>query len=251
MSEEGTGRYREQYSVYAGRYGASERTVKRWVAAGKEKGDACPLDDPEVMREWWARNMSQRCPDKLLAAAIEARKSGPGEPVTVPEPVKAPVQDPLMELPVQPQKEKPAPPPLVPRELKPVSEDELGLESTLHRLREAEVQAHRIYVEALAEGNDGKAKLAQKAFTDLAKQVADVEAKVIEQRKASRDLIPRVEAEMLIADFHQTFHGILRGFGDRFLREFGVPVTGDNDVKWQGMIDEVCRHLQQEVFAEE
>lgn len=246
MADEG-GKYREEYLVYAGRYGASSRTVKRWAALGRENRDLCPLDEPEKMRDWWARNMSQRVPDKLLEADIVARRE---KGLVVPDPPAAAKAKnlpaaPLLELPVVAKKEPPA---FIPREFKPVGDEEVGLAATHRRLQEAEVQTHRIYTEALLAGNDAQAKLALKSFTDLASQVASVEQKLNEQRVKTRDLIPRLEAGMQLSDFHQDFHGMLRGFGDQFMRAFGVPVTAENDVVWQGLIDSVCEHLQKEVF---
>jgi hypothetical protein len=66
--------YKETYPNYAKRYGKSARTVKRWVAIGKEKTDHCPLDDPGEMRAWWSRCMTQKCPDGVLAVAVGEMK---------------------------------------------------------------------------------------------------------------------------------------------------------------------------------
>lgn len=260
MSDEEAGKYREKYAVYAARYDSTPRTVKRWVATGRENHDPCPLDDAEKMMGWWPQNMSQRCPDKILAVAVEARKqraTEKGEPEPVAEVAEMPVPvtsgkklppAPLLELPIAKQKEVPT---MIPRELQPVGLEEVGVEATLKRLQEAEVHAHRIYLKALEDGNDGLAKLALKSFTDLAAQVAAVEQKAIAQRVLTRDLVPRLEAEGIMSDFHQNFHGLLRGSGDSFCRAFGIPVTAENDEKWNLLIDSVCEQLQQEVFQEQ
>ena len=58
----------------AERYDSSTRTIKRWRSIGKTAGDPCPLDEPERMLGWWARNMSQKAPDGINLAVIGARK---------------------------------------------------------------------------------------------------------------------------------------------------------------------------------
>lgn len=55
----------------AARYGASVRTVLRWIAHGKKQGDECPVESPGEMVGWWSRNMSQRVPAKILSAVVE------------------------------------------------------------------------------------------------------------------------------------------------------------------------------------
>jgi hypothetical protein len=42
------------------RYGVSPRTVKRWVAAGREHKDPPPLDSAQAMQEWARRMVSRR-----------------------------------------------------------------------------------------------------------------------------------------------------------------------------------------------
>ena len=194
----------------AGIYGKSARSVKRWAAMG------APVDKPEEMAGWWAGNMSQRCPKNLLKVSkVE------------------------MELPVY----EPAP-------QVPVGEWEVGLAATLGRMQELEVFIHREYQEAIRQKDDGRAKVAQKNLMDLASKVALLEEKNTAHLVKIRDLIPRLEAEMALSDFHQDFHGLLRGCGDRFFRAFGIEVTAENEVRWQEMMDGVCSKLQLEVFGE-
>lgn len=189
-------------------FGKSARSVKRWAAEG------APVDQAEEMAGWWDLNMKQRCPPALLRLAkVE------------------------LELP----KFVPPPP-------KPVEDGELGIEATLRRLQEAEVKTHREYEAAVIQGQDGKAATAKKHFMDLASKVALIEEKAIAQREKVRDLIPRIPAEMAIADFHQDFHGLLRGSAPRFFRAFGIVDNGENEALWHGMMDEICQALQREVF---
>jgi hypothetical protein len=78
--------YDESYAVYAERYGASPRTIKRWVKIGRDRDDPLPLDQPGEMRAWWSRCMSLRCPPGIVQAAVDVAR----EPKEV-EPRPAPV----------------------------------------------------------------------------------------------------------------------------------------------------------------
>jgi len=72
------------------RYGVSPRTVKRWVAVGREHKDPPPLDSLAAMQEWARRMVSRRAagfsrgvPEEIdLLAEREARPSDP-PPATV------------------------------------------------------------------------------------------------------------------------------------------------------------------------
>lgn len=61
--------FKKSYEDYSKVYGASPRTLKRWVATGKEKGLPCPLDEPVAMASWWSHCMTQKCPEGILDAA--------------------------------------------------------------------------------------------------------------------------------------------------------------------------------------
>ncbi len=216
------------WPALAARYSASERTLKRWAQIGRKQADPCPLGDAAAMVEWWGRNMRHEVPAKIMAAA--------GDNATTP---------------VRPLVPRPPGDPAAGRTtLASVGDEEIGLDATLKRLRESEVQAHRIYIEALETGQDARAKLAQRSFSDLAKEVIRVEGLARKSLEASRALIPRVEAEMVLGDLHQGVLGGLRAMGAHVFREFGLPATPASDVKWQALVDDFCNQLQTQVFRE-
>ena len=73
----------EKLKEWSDRYGATTRTVRRWLADGEEVGDPCPLDDPLAFKEWWAQHKTWRVPDSVLAAAkdLEPKAQMPVIPV--------------------------------------------------------------------------------------------------------------------------------------------------------------------------
>lgn len=216
-----------RWAEWAALYGSSERTLKRWEHDGRAKNDPCPLGRPGEMPGWWARNMAQRVPAKVLAAAA-AVAGGVSAPVAPQANVVS-----------------------VGRELQTASDDEVGIGATLKRLQDLEVDTHGVYLAALKSGDDGKAAMALKNYKDLAAEVVKVREKWRDDSVKMRDLIPRVEAEAVISEIHAGVMTRFRGSGEDFLRGLGVPVTPANLAKWQGLIDGLCSVLQKEVFDED
>ena len=179
------------------------------------------------MVEWWGRNMKQEVPAKILQAA-----DGVAGDVPAARPPRERGED-------------DRPPRIA---LGEVGEEEMGIEATLKRIKESEVQAHRIYREALERGEDARAKIAQRSFSELAKEVVRMEGFARREAEAARTLIPRVEAEMVLGDLHQGILGALRSMGDAVFREFNLPATPASSEKWQALVDELCSGLQEEVF---
>lgn len=74
--------YAKPYTAYAAQYGKSVRTLKWYVARGKEHPagpDLPPFDHPAEMLTWWSRVMSsrQKCPSSIEAAAFAAAGAVP------------------------------------------------------------------------------------------------------------------------------------------------------------------------------
>jgi len=235
--------YLHPYKYYEALYGKNVRTIKRWVALGKEpdekgKTDPTPLDDPLDLRSWWGRNMSQQCPPGILAAAVAHTKTQrAAEPKSDETPEIAPAVEP---------EEKPT---FVPRELAAVGEDEVGLEATLTRLRDAEVQAHRIMIEALQKGDDGKAQLAQKMWTGLTAQVRQVEKDARVDAEARGHLIPRGYAETKLTEFFVPIERGTRGMYRKMCEVMGIAIDADSEEQWNRECDRLFAKFNSEVFS--
>jgi hypothetical protein len=50
-------------------YQTGPRALRRWHARGIANSDPCPLDTPNAMPAWWARNSRQIVPEKIMSAA--------------------------------------------------------------------------------------------------------------------------------------------------------------------------------------
>lgn len=81
----------EQITRWMALYDTQRRQLFRYLATGREKGRACPLDHPAQMPEWWARCMKQRVPQKILDAAQKAaRETGVPPAEALPAPANTP-----------------------------------------------------------------------------------------------------------------------------------------------------------------
>jgi hypothetical protein len=79
----GRAKYLKPLEEYEEIFETKKRGIKKWIARGKaairekiQGASLPPLDEPEKMKDWWARHMSQRCPDKILRLALEAQTQG-------------------------------------------------------------------------------------------------------------------------------------------------------------------------------
>src|SRR4051812_6661047 len=63
-------------------YRTGPRALRRWHARGIANSDPCPLDTPNAMPAWWARNSRQIVPEKIMSAvrAVTGEKSPAATP---------------------------------------------------------------------------------------------------------------------------------------------------------------------------
>lgn len=232
--------YLEKYEIYAARYGVGLRTVKRW---GSLKA---PLDVPERMAEWWEKNMTQRAPDSIIAAAAGngtfASKAAPVSP-SLPK-NELPLDLSGAESPAVAANSTPS------MELVEVGDDEMGVIATEKRMRNAEVHAYRAYLAAIDSRDEGRIRAAQRNWNDMTTQVRVMAKVAREDEIARRELIPRIIAETQLVDRHASIYSAIRGIFPAMARTYGIPVTSENEAKWQDLIDTFCHGLTTEVFTE-
>lgn len=187
------------YDFYAERYGASARTVKRWVKIGREADDATPLDDPLRMRSWWARCMKLRCPAGVVGAEVEALKAAPEKVAERPEEV--PVVEGVPEVArVQ------------------LETEERGLAGALARMEQMEVK--------LAERADqpGQAK----PWLDTISRMTSVATKLRQELVEQGKLVPKNEVAAELKGYHGQIVSVLKSaLPDHELREVFELLKGE------------------------
>ena len=204
-----------RWEEWAESYGSSARTLKRWAAHGRERGEECPLDDPGQMPAWWARHMSQRVPPKVQQAAAVA---GTISPAVEEAPVGA------GETEVQEEIE--------------VREDELGLEKTLERLAIMEVKLSRKATEP------GQTK----AWLDTVARMGSVAERLRIEATRLGKLLPRDQVEEAIHAFHGPIEREIRLLYGTMCKALGLPPSPDREAVWHSEVDSLFGRFAEEVL---
>ncbi len=210
-------------------WGASLRSVKGWMAKGREKGDPAPLTRPDEFPAWYARIHSPRqCPGDLLAAAQRLMAEGKAAPMA--ESVKPP---------------SPPPEPIH------VAEDEKGILAMLERYRIAEVTAHKKYMAALEMGDENKASFYMGEWTKVGEKLRALEKSAPQALEALGIFVRRDEVQRELEPLHSA---ILKSFKQalRFHRN-RLKAAKDAD-EWNrisdAIVDETSLMLCENDFAE-
>lgn len=161
--------YQYPLAHYVEIYGAAERTLKHWIALGRQaqpEPDLPPLDDPAAMKDWYARNKKNRVPDRLLALASSAARlaSSPDEtPHASPPRSSAAPGAPACGYVTTPPPASPTPPGFSSSPPPPVSGPARGYSATLERLRQAEAAAGERYTTLILDPDPAKQAEAEQA----------------------------------------------------------------------------------------
>jgi hypothetical protein len=135
----------------AAAWGYSPRSIKGWLAEGRDANDPCPLTRPAEMAAWFCRvHAPRQCPDKLRAAADRLLEDKPAA-----LPAVAPT----------------APPP----ERSEIPEEAKGMLAMLNRLRTAEATIHDDYMKAIASGNEQRSTYLMKEWSQIAEKLRAME----------------------------------------------------------------------------
>jgi hypothetical protein len=159
LDESGRARYKKELVHYESIYNTKVRQLKKYIAVGKaaKPPELPPLDQPPEMPGWWARHMKQRVPPRLLALAATRQ---------------------------------------------PEENDEAGIDvgklsgdvgDAVRRARVFLEAADRQLSEAYDSGVDSKIEVKQRRWLKALEALRKAEAAEREDRKASDELIPRVE----------------------------------------------------------
>lgn len=195
-------------SYFAEIYGVSSRSVNNWINHGRSVGELPPLENPVELVSWWGKHMVHRVPDKIYAAAEKHRS----------------------ETPPPPQESIPQVPPVV-----PPADDSSGLSTgflaSLLRTREEEAKAHQRYQEAISEPdpNEGKIRVAQKTWADLADHLRQLEKAAPEILQKSGEMWLRVDVIRELADLHGGIVNGVRALGRKFAMKEGIPWSVERD----------------------
>lgn len=170
-------------------YRKGARQIRRWIEKGKEKREACPLDNPSEMPAWWERHMTWSVPDEILAAAHAARVDQ--ETQTIPPALSA------LAPPVAPDSSKaPAAAPGPPIDLADYDLEE----GEAVRLQRRLVKASYDQLERAYKGEGGNIDVLQTKFNKAAEALRKIEKDDRTDRERSGALIKRLSIERDLAN---------------------------------------------------
>lgn len=213
--------YRKEQKQYAEIYDQSDRTIKRWIAKGKKAADLPPLDAPAEMPLWWPRHYKHKVPDCLLEAARVATPA-------------------------------PEPPPSAPS--CPRSEDASieigsGFKEMLDRVRRAEASAYQEYDAALKASDETKLPSARKTWSELSKQLRELERDAHDILSRSGALIEKSAVEKVIADIHGPIVNGIRSMWRRVKTKILTAPESQQDRIWQEEVDRLLSRLNESEFT--
>lgn len=228
--EQGSG-YRYGRRHYAAAFDQTPRTINRWIAHGKAKGELPPLDDPAQMPAWWVRHMKHRPPAAILVAVSSAEVNPSFEEKSA----SVTGDTPSALLPVIPAAVPAA----------------LGMGGALLRMRLAESEAAIKYLEAQRANppNEADIEMRRRAWERMTESLRKLEKDSPGVLKESGDLLPRDEVIQELTQILSVVGLTWRSFAKRlFPRLQGLSVD-QADQLWNLESDKVFEKLKIENFA--
>lgn len=208
---------------YAEKYGYSIRQVKNWIKDGRDKKSPPPLDTPAEMPNWFESVYSRRCPEKLWTA-VESLASPPTSE---------------------------APRDLAPIALPELKPGELGILQTLQRVREADARNHKLYLQALEQGDQARANFHSKEITRLSAELRQLEKQVQTLNEKTRVVVPAVEVRNEVTSMLTSLYRQLMGGGDKFRDRLQKAETPEQfATAWKLALNEVFGVCSTTEFAE-
>lgn len=236
--------YPEPYRVYAERYSKSERSIKLYVAKGKEQSppDLPPLDRPTEMPLWWSRVMSSRqsCPSAIMSAAQAA--ASPGAEPSVPVAPSVSNSPPAV-------LQAPEPAPSLKR---PESIAVTTLEQDINHLREDLARAREDMLKAqVAEPFDAATfEMRQKKWRALRQEVETAEEALWKLRSKQGRLVDVDEHAAKLLPRLQTIAQGIRSLCRRLRPQLAAAATeADQDQIWDQGIESLFTHLVEDGFV--
>lgn len=201
--------YQHPLAHYVEIYDAAERTLKHWIAIGRQaqpEPDLPPLDDPPRMKEWYARNKKNRVPDRLVQLAAQASRLETGESVAAPcgHVTTTPAAASFGNVTTSSAAAAVSPPDVVAASLPAAATAKptvaRGFEATLERLRAAEAEAGERYTKLILEGKDAEAEAAERRWQKLRGDLRDYERDA--QKMLADKLWPADEVLAALYEIH-------------------------------------------------
>lgn len=216
--------YQKDQKHYAAFYKQSDRTIKRWIKTGRDAKptpDLPPLDDPAQMPAWWPRHYKHKVPVEILDAARSAPRATPAPPAQLPPPPSAD---------------------------HPQIVVGTGFREMLERVKSAEATAYREYDIALKAQDEAKLPGARKTWSELSKQLRELERDAPAILAGTGQLVERSAVEKVIAEIHAPIINGLRSMWRRVKPRILAAAEAQQDKVWQEECDRLLARLNESEF---
>lgn len=213
--------YRHEQKQYAETYNQSDRTIKRWVSKGRKAGDPPPLDDPAQMPQWWPRHYKHKVPDCLIEAG--RAQTPPPEP--------------------------PPPAAVIGEKEAPGIEIGMGFKEMLERVKRAEASAYQEFDTALKSNDESRLPAARKIWSELSKQLRELERDAHDILSRSGALVEKSSVEKIIADIHGPIVNGIRSMWRRVKTKMLTAPDSQQDRVWQEEVDRLLSRLNESEFT--
>lgn len=202
--------YQYPLAHYVEIYDAAERTLKHWIALGRQaqpEPDLPPLDAPERMKEWYARHKKNRVPDRLVQLAAQAaRLEHSAPPASTPSPAAFGNVTTSAALGVSPGTAATATLPSTSANTTGAAAAApilaTGFSATLERLRNAEAAAGAKYTQLILESKDAEAEAQERRWHKLRGDLRDYERDAEKVLSAQGKLWPADEVAAVLYELH-------------------------------------------------
>lgn len=243
------GAYSRPYRDYVPVYKKSERSIKLYVAKGKERSDLPPLDQPAEMPAWWSRVMSdrQRCPTSItLAAQASATRGTPDPKASAPLPSPSPITTPPRQDPQPLQASLPTVSRMVPIVISTQEQDLQHLREDLARCREELLRAQ---IERPTE--TAAIEILQKKWRALRQETESAEEALFKLRSKQGRLVDVDEMSARLLPKLQTIAQGVWSMRSRLKPQLAVARSeSEEDAIWRSAVDGLFAELVADGFIQ-
>jgi hypothetical protein len=243
--------YQHPLAHYVEIYQAAERTLKHWIALGRQaqpEPDLPPLDEPAQMKAWYARHKKNRVPDHLVQLAAQSARletADPGcPPWSSPPPAAA-----CGNVTTAATSAVAATAGSVLPSAPPTPRVATGFSATLERLRDAEAAAGSKYTELILAGKDAEAEVAERRWQKLRNDLRAYERDAQEVLAAQGKLWPADEVTAVLHEIHTPLRDGVLALFDRIESQLDTLPRNDRRKLYRGEVNRLFAALVANKFT--
>lgn len=206
-------------------YGVTDRTIKRWVKAGREQNIPCPYTEPAKMADWWVATHKKPVPDEITAAVAKV--------TAVPKPAAAPAATlPVLDM----------------SQFDPAS---FNYDAGLMAQRTVMMVQRQRYLDACATTDETRQRKAMQDFLEAAEAVRKAEKDSARIQEQQGDTLRKAAVHAVLTDIHGNVRRRFKATLLEALAPLALNMTPEERNAWaDDVVDRACRRLVDSRFIE-